>query len=128
MNRLQINSSLASSNTYRRFLRTPTIICLILFMVSWIMMSIYTYLFVDNWLLFGFLCFVCYPVLLVLVFKEAHAAMIKSRLWIWGKNKFDSWPEFSDWIGKTHHLVLDYIAGLPDDAWFPNTKHGGIDK
>lgn len=135
MNRFNIPLNLAACNTYRRFLRTPTIIAVILVMVSWLVMSGYTFMFlygmihpIIDLLAFLILSVICYPILLYFVFSEAHSAMIRRRLWIWGQHKFDSWNEFSDWINKTHHLALDYIAGLPDDSWYPDMKRGGMEK
>jgi|DEB19_MinimDraft_3_1074340.scaffolds.fasta_scaffold10195_6 hypothetical protein len=135
MNRFNISSNLAACNTYRRFLRTPTIIAAVLVMVSWVVMSGYTFIYLQGMshpllelVVFLILSVVCYPVMLYYVFSEVHSAMIKRRLWMWGKDKFNSWDEFSDWIGRTHHLVLDHIAGLPDDSWYPDTKRGGMEK
>lgn len=136
MNRFNLSSSLAASNTYQRFLRTPTIISLILVLVSWVVMTMYTALLmygltpypIVDWLALTFLCLICYPLMLWFVFKETHSIMIRRRLWLWGQHKFNSWNEFSDWIGKTHHLVLDHIAGLPDDSWYPNMKRGGMER
>jgi hypothetical protein len=135
MNRFNITSNLAACNTYRRFLRTPTIIALALVIVSWVVMSGYTFIYLYglshpllDLLAVIILCSFLYPVILYFVFSEVHSAMIKRRLWIWGQHKFNSWEEFSDWINRTHHLALDYIAGLPDDSWYPDTKRGGMEK
>jgi hypothetical protein len=135
MNRFNISSNLAACNTYRKFLRVPTIIAVSLVVVSWVVMSGYTFVYLYGMnhplldlMIFLLLSVVGYPIMLYFVFSEVHAAMIKRRLWMWGKDKFNSWDEFSDWIGRTHHLVLDYIAGLPDDSWYPDTKRGGMEK
>lgn len=136
MNQFQINATLASSNTYQRFLKIPTILAILLVVLSWIVMSIYSYFFIYgltayppiDWMALTILCVFCYPVILWFVFTEVHSAMIRRRLWLWGQNKFNSWTEFSDWINKTHHLVLDHVAGLPDDNWYPDMKRGGMEK
>jgi len=136
MSRFQLTRNLAASNTYQRFLRVPTVIAFLLVLVSWVMMTSYTFLFIYGITPYPlidlvavlFLSCICYPVILWFVFSEAHSAMIRRRLWIWGQNKFNSWPEFSDWINKTHHLALDHIAGLPDDSWYPDMKRGGMER
>jgi hypothetical protein len=108
---------------------------LALVIVSWVVMSGYTFIYLYglshpllDLLAVIILCSFLYPVILYFVFSEVHSAMIKRRLWIWGQHKFNSWEEFSDWINRTHHLALDYIAGLPDDSWYPDTKRGGMEK
>lgn len=131
-----IITSLAASNTYQRFIKVPTVLAVLLAITSWITMASYTWLLLwnassipfVNLVVILFLAVLCYPLILWYVFNEAHSAMIKRRLWIWGQHKFSSWEEFSDWIGRTHHLVLDHVAGLPDDKWYPDMKRGGIEK
>lgn len=123
--------NLSSCNAFNRFLKVPSIIAFLFSVVGYCFLALNTLWLARDahgawYILVIVLCMVIYPLVIFETSKELNAMMIKKRLWHWGRHKFDSWEEFSFWIGKTHHLVLDHLAGCNDDSWEPNLKTGGI--
>lgn len=47
----------------------------------------------------------------------ANRAMLRERLWQWGKNKFSSWGEMSTWIDENPGSKLEEAAACTDDSW-----------
>ena len=122
---------LASCNTFTRFLLVPAVLSLIFSVTSFLFVVTYTILLVKDKSIWwygagGLVCFIIFPLVIIPTTTEINRMMIKERLWLWGRHKFDDWNQFSEWVGKTHHLVLEHIAGLSDDKWQPNVKNGGI--
>ncbi len=67
-------------------------------------------------------------VVAVLAKALANTRMMRSRLWVFGRNKFDSWKQMGQWIHMTNTDELDFIAGLSDEEWEPDYDNGGIAK
>lgn len=113
------------SNTFQRFIKVPLILSNLLYLVvlgAFIEVGI---LVSSWWLIFLIPSGLVFAGLLKLY---ANTKALRSRMWYWGKDKFDSWEEYSKWLYATSTVELDYIAGLPDDEWEPDYDNGGLAK
>jgi len=115
---------------FKRFVKWPLIISNVLFLV--LVYEMFVFL-IDaaivsaDWLTIVLLIPTAIFLYLIasITKKNANRIMMRERLWQFGRTKFDTWDEFSDWIGRTDPNELDFICGEPDDSWEPDLFMGG---
>lgn len=116
------------SDLFRRFLKAPLIISNLLFLTLFFaFVKVGILIASDGW--YGYFTItvytVCGYVFSASIKGMANTIMSRKRLWLWGKDKFNSWGEFTEWMKLTPAEEMDYLASLPDEAWEPDYKKGG---
>ncbi len=112
---------------YRRFIKTPAMLSL---GIACLWLSIYfaalSYCLSGYWgglltlplMVLGTCC-------ALILRSMIKVKMMRARMWKWGKDKFNSWDAFSEWMALTPFYKLNEIAELDDTSWQPN-KGGGV--
>jgi hypothetical protein len=120
-----MRSDVKMSNTYRRFIHIPLLLGTWMFWVSYVALCMIWYYLITfsfwGYVAYFILCLVSVSISDLLAYKTSQIS-IKERIWHWGRNKFDNWEEYGDWLNSTSANELDRLAGLPDDSWEPEIK------
>jgi hypothetical protein len=117
---------MASLPFYARFMRTPAIVSF--GVAATIMLIAITSVFGMEGYWGGFFSIpllVIFTLVSIEVRGRLRTRMIRWAMWRWGRNKFSSWDEFSEWLALTPFYRLNKLAETPDDEWLP-AKGGGI--
>lgn len=113
-----------NSNLYKRFISVPRRLSNLLGILTFSSLFMYGQLFLFNAhlnVLLGAIVSAVIGIISAVVSIEltvfAKHVMMRQRMWIWGKNHFNSWDELWDFWYRTDCNELERIAGLKDDEW-----------
>ncbi len=113
--------SIKQTNVYKRFFNTPMVIARFLAIVLWMAVTDAVWGFQGVMGEYSHLALLFSAPLAISLcgYMFALKVMVQRRIWAWGRTKFDSWEELSDFVHKCDGERLDRLVVVPDHLWNP---------
>jgi hypothetical protein len=117
---------MASLPFYARFMRTPAIVSFAVAATVLFFASVAVFRMEGYWGgFFGLPMLALFAFGSLVIRGKLRTKLVRRSMWKWGKDKFSTWDEFSEWLALTPFYKLNKLAETPDDEWIP-AKGGGV--